>query len=291
MDSGAATSPSGYFARFAVVIGTLALTWSLLVLIGAPAATGQTTGDPPDTPSYDGNYGGTYIVRWQSEPPGEPNQIEGPVEFSVSGDSFTMTEPVRVSGFVSLDGTVPDGNGNFLPPGTVRYTDESCEGRTCTSIYRTIFHGFLCEFDFYGLITDSSEAAGTIAVECPNVYGGFYRAAGHWNASLDDDAPVISNVTASPKTLVANGRRSTRIKFSISENGSVRMVIRNSLGSRVFKTSGAVTKGPGVYYFDWNGTNDRNRLVPAGVYKVSLTPTDKAGNIGRTASVRVTVER
>lgn len=111
------------------------------------------------------------------------------------------------------------------------------------------------------------------------------------DAGADDDAPVISNVTAYPRTLVANGRRSTRITFSISENGSVRMVIRNSQGSRVFKTSGAVTKGPGVYYFDWNGTNERNRLVRAGVYKVSLTPTDKAGNTGRTASVRVTVTR
>jgi len=77
------------------------------------------------------------------------------------------------------------------------------------------------------------------------------------------------------------------VKRSLSEPAYVDIEVVNADGTpvRSFTTFGE--KGGGDSY--WDGHSDRDRFVPDGLYHVDLTPRDRAGNVGETASVDVRV--
>lgn len=117
----------------------------------------------------------------------------------------------------------------------------------------------------------------------------------------DVDAPVISDVSASQSaaTVATAGAESPvftpngdgisdtiAVSHRLSENAFVEMVVRRN-GNIVRRTSNWSLKGTGKT--TWNGRWNDGTLVGEGQYKISLTPTDRAGNRGEAADVNVTV--
>jgi flagellar hook assembly protein FlgD len=117
----------------------------------------------------------------------------------------------------------------------------------------------------------------------------------------DLEPPVISGVSASqaPVTLAAsesgepvftpNGdglSDSIAISHRLSENAFVEMLVKKD-GNVVRQTSTWALAGPGT--LSWDGQRDDGNLVGEGPFKVILTPTDRAGNQGEPAEVRVRV--
>jgi len=114
----------------------------------------------------------------------------------------------------------------------------------------------------------------------------------------DKTAPTLSNVTAGSGTSVASNTDlpiftpngdgiddGFAIDRTMSESGTIATVVTNEAGKQVFKKTAAATIGNGTT--TWNGKNLKGNVAPDGDYTVTLTPTDKAGNVGKTQSLPV----
>ena len=117
----------------------------------------------------------------------------------------------------------------------------------------------------------------------------------------DLDPPVISEVRASQAaaTLATAGSSepvftpngdgisdTIALSHRLSENAFIEMVVKKD-GNFVRRTTTWSLKGAGG--LAWDGRRDDGRLVGEGVFKIVLTPTDRAGNTGDPAEVKVRV--
>ncbi len=117
----------------------------------------------------------------------------------------------------------------------------------------------------------------------------------------DLEPPVISGVSASqaPVTLATTGSDepvftpngdglsdSIAISHRLSEGAFVEMAVKKD-GNLVRRTSTWALAGPGK--LTWDGRRDDGGTAGEGLFKVILTPTDRAGNQGEPAEVKVRV--
>ena len=102
-----------------------------------------------------------------------------------------------------------------------------------------------------------------------------------------DTPPTITNLRAAPNPFVRG--RKTKVLFSIDEAAKVKMVIAKSTGTKVGAWVMALPEA-GDWYTPWNGKTAGGKLVSAGTYKIKLTPTDSAGNVGAPATTSVKVK-
>ncbi len=117
----------------------------------------------------------------------------------------------------------------------------------------------------------------------------------------DVDSPVISEVSASqaPVTLATfdssvpvftpNGdglSDTVKLSHRLSENAFIEMRVKKD-GKLVRRTSTWSLKGKGNLV--WNGRRDDGNYVGEGLFRIILTPTDRAGNQGQPAEVKVKV--
>lgn len=117
----------------------------------------------------------------------------------------------------------------------------------------------------------------------------------------DVDPPVISDVSArqaavtlattdaSVPVFTPNGdgiSDTIGISYSLSENAFVEMRVMKS-GTLVRTTTTWALRGSGSLV--WDGRRDDGRLVGEGQFRIILTPTDRAGNRGQSAAVKVKV--
>jgi len=138
------------------------------------------------------------------------------------------------------------------------------------------------------------------ALTAPNLNftGADWRRGAPKNPGPDKTPPALSDVTAGSGTSVAsntdlpiftpNGDRiddTFAISRTISESGTITTAVTNEAGHQVLKKTAAATIGDGTT--SWNGKNTQGNVVPDGDYTVKLTPTDKAGNVGKTQSLSV----
>jgi flagellar hook assembly protein FlgD len=114
----------------------------------------------------------------------------------------------------------------------------------------------------------------------------------------DKTPPTLTNVTAGSGTSVASNTDlpifspngdgiddSFSIGRTMSEPGTITTSVTDATGRQIYKKTVAATIGDGTT--SWNGKNNKGNVVADGDYTVKLTPTDKAGNVGKTQSVPV----
>jgi len=114
----------------------------------------------------------------------------------------------------------------------------------------------------------------------------------------DKTPPALTDVTAGSGTSVASNTDlpiftpngddiddSFAIDRTMSEAGTITTAVTDASGRQIFKKTAATTIGAGKT--TWNGKNAKGNVVADGDYTVKLTPTDKAGNVGKTQSVPV----
>jgi flagellar hook assembly protein FlgD len=77
------------------------------------------------------------------------------------------------------------------------------------------------------------------------------------------------------------------VRRSLSEPAYVDAVVRDANGDRVRTAERFGQRGNGETF--WDGRNDAGETVPDGRYTIHLTPRDRAGNVGETATVEVKV--
>ena len=117
----------------------------------------------------------------------------------------------------------------------------------------------------------------------------------------DEDPPVISDVSASqasttlatgdsgPAVFTPNGdglSDTIGIDFRLSENAFLEMAVKRD-GNVVMTRTAWVLKGKGR--LSWDGKRDDRTLVSEGEFRVVLTPTDRAGNVGESGKADVLV--
>ena len=94
---------------------------------------------------------------------------------------------------------------------------------------------------------------------------------------VDTVQPRVTRLKATPNPFNLNRARLTRIGLHASEASDVQAAVLKA--GRVVKTLGSRRlAGAGNELFNWNATNNGNRLVRAGGYSVRVTSTDLAGN-------------
>jgi len=117
----------------------------------------------------------------------------------------------------------------------------------------------------------------------------------------DLDPPVISEVSASQAAATLATADSSEPVFTpngdgisdtislshrLSENAFIEMAVKKD-GTLVRRTSTWSLKGAGS--LTWDGRRDDGKLVGEGAFKIILTPSDRAGNVGDPAEVKVRV--
>jgi flagellar hook assembly protein FlgD len=118
---------------------------------------------------------------------------------------------------------------------------------------------------------------------------------------VDLEPPVISGVSASQAAVTLatadsgepiftpNGdglSDSISISHRLSENAFVEMQVKKD-GTLVRRSSSWALAGAGSLI--WDGRRDDGRIVGEGQFKIILTPTDRAGNVGEPAEIKVRV--
>ncbi|HEY4632786.1 MAG TPA: FlgD immunoglobulin-like domain containing protein, partial [Candidatus Limnocylindrales bacterium] len=103
---------------------------------------------------------------------------------------------------------------------------------------------------------------------------------------VDTVAPVLTTGGADiagggPPVMTPNGDtygESVAMSFDASEAGSIQLRVRNEAGSLV--AGDAVQNGGGTGSVGWNGKTTSGATATNGLYTMTLTPTDDAGNVG-----------
>lgn len=116
-------------------------------------------------------------------------------------------------------------------------------------------------------------------------------------APVDTDPPVLTGVRASQEKVTLASAKipvftpngdglSDRIAvdYELSESAYLEVKIKRD-GSAVRRWDSWALEGSGR--FTWNGRKNNGDLAPEGNYNLYLTPTDRAGNVGQTAVVKV----
>jgi flagellar hook assembly protein FlgD len=175
------------------------------------------------------------------------------------------------------------------------------------------YSGFVGTSDYYG---DSTRTAWARLHMDPHPTKGHYRAltgdlsmrasdfragAGTtfvpWRPAPDHVAPVLtvrrtdgSAIAGGTITLTPNGDHSgdvLRLRTNLSEQARVWVEIRNRRGRLIRSSGGDASRGAGV--ISWAGRGDDGQPVSEGHYRMTITPTDAAGNKGLTRTVQVLV--
>lgn len=106
---------------------------------------------------------------------------------------------------------------------------------------------------------------------------------------LDKYAPSVTGISCASLfyPIIREGYKDNLgVSFTSSEPGTAKLVVRNSSGSVVRTVSKSVIKGSNS--ITWNGSWN-NGGPRTGVYKVSVSVTDNAGNVGTSSSRSVTI--
>ncbi len=170
-------------------------------------------------------------------------------------------------------------------------------------------NAFIGTDDYY---RDSSRTSGArIHLDPHPVYGHLRALSGNldmtateWRgqpAPPDTTAPTLSGIdakvdgkvhlaSANPASFSPNGdglADSLVIDHRLSEPAYIDVDISHAGGNRVKQFSHWSGQGPGAT--TWDGQGDSGARVPDGTYHLSLTPRDRAGNVGETHSINVLV--
>jgi hypothetical protein len=96
--------------------------------------------------------------------------------------------------------------------------------------------------------------------------------------TVDRKRPVVRRLRVSRALLFLNRARASQIRFSVSEEASVRIRIRRGDALvRRFATEQLEESGPVA--LSWNGRTTRGRSVAAGRYRLVIEVSDLAGNV------------
>jgi len=68
-----------------------------------------------------------------------------------------------------------------------------------------------------------------------------------------------------PNPLLA-GRDTARIQFTVNGGPGLEVIIFDLAGRKIFQPGNIIDLGAGVMVADWNGKDDNNNIVPAGLY-------------------------
>jgi len=118
--------------------------------------------------------------------------------------------------------------------------------------------------EWWGLV---SVAAGT-ALRTPRL--AYYALKDLWNpsqavASSSVTTLIQNEVKNYPNPLIA-GRDVTRVEFTVAGAPQLEVVIFDLRGGKVFQQDNIVDLGSGLMSADWNGRDENNNIVPAGLY-------------------------
>ena len=121
------------------------------------------------------------------------------------------------------------------------------------------------------------------------VYGWAYVLPGN-TIVVQNDSPDIDFVTTNPYVIHPLFGETSEIRYRISQNGRVRVFIRNP-GNNLVKTLMNFTQqAVGEYTIIWDGKDSQGNIVPViGHYKVEITVTDPTAAISRTRVGNITV--
>jgi hypothetical protein len=244
--------------------------------------------------------------------------IDSPLEAQV-GTNFSF--PTRDFGIVAGKATVSPGQSVTLPFG-VRGAGTLPVGLTATLTAGTTLPGAaVAPSAASAPLSNGSDTRVTVPVTVPETAGpgtfdvtlagrldnGELRTGVAKLTVRDRQKPVLSKAKAKPKTFRAatkkRPKRGTRVSFALSEVASVRATAQRCVkraGKRKrgrclgFKTvRGAIVqtdRQPGANAFRFNGRL-RGKALKPGLYRLVLTPTDAAGNVGEPARAAFAVRK
>ncbi|MFC6238051.1 FlgD immunoglobulin-like domain containing protein [Longivirga aurantiaca] len=130
---------------------------------------------------------------------------------------------------------------------------------------------------------------GTYTIRIAGTSGGF-SGSDTTTVVVDSTLPTLTSVVGAGLTFYPypdSYKDSFTPTVVLSENATLTLTVRSSTNALVRKI--AATRWAGKVGIAWNGRNTAGALVPAGVYRWTLTAVDKAGNVRATPSHTVTV--
>jgi flagellar hook assembly protein FlgD len=170
-------------------------------------------------------------------------------------------------------------------------------------------NAFIGTNDYYR--TSSRTAGAQIHLDPHPVYGHLRALSGNLEMTAgefrgetpapDTVAPRLTSVStsvggtvraagASPATFSPNGDGITddlEVNHRVSEPCYIDITITDAGGATVRRFHRWYWQGSG--FTNWNGRNGQKAIVPDGLYRLSLTPKDPAGNVGKTVSISARV--
>jgi hypothetical protein len=178
-------------------------------------------------------------------------------------------------------------NGNACLGGLVfEWCDEWWKGDTISNTPSTIGGGGVKGVSYHDIETDwinsaytddpdmneewwgiVSVAAGTTARTARLVY---YSLKNLWNpslvaSSLTNAAPIQGEVKSYPNPFVA-GRDKARIEFTVNGSPQLEVEIFDLRGNKIYQQNNISSLGSGLMSADWDGKDDNNNFVTAGLY-------------------------
>jgi chitodextrinase/flagellar hook assembly protein FlgD len=96
--------------------------------------------------------------------------------------------------------------------------------------------------------------------------------------------PLITNITTSPESFVADGTAVLTVSYKLSENSSVNIDILNSSSAVVRTISTKLSRFAGTRTFSWNGKANSGTVVSPGTYTIRIMAVDSGGKSGTATS-------
>jgi flagellar hook assembly protein FlgD len=107
----------------------------------------------------------------------------------------------------------------------------------------------------------------------------------------DKTAPTITSVATSSNPFLATGTSNLTVTFTLSEESELFAAVYNSSSKVVRKIYKTELKNQGEQTLIWNGRDDNNILLPAGIYSIRIIATDLAKIIGTPVNTTLTLQR
>lgn len=131
----------------------------------------------------------------------------------------------------------------------------------------------------YSVTTSAlADAIHIITATAADAAGNVSGASAGLSLHIDTVAPVISGVSATPNPFSVATDTQTSIKYTLSENASVTVVILDSSNNVVKTLLTSSSQLAGLQTVAWNGTDSSNAVVADGTYTFTIDAVDAAGN-------------
>jgi flagellar hook assembly protein FlgD len=141
----------------------------------------------------------------------------------------------------------------------------------------------------YSVTTSTlSDGVHSITATATDVAGNVSAASAALSVTIDTVAPSITNLAANPNPFSVTTDQHTTIGYTLSESASVTINIVDANNTTVKKLLVNAAQAAGANSLSWDGTDDSGSVVADGMYTITVSATDAAGNQATTQSISVT---